>query len=409
MAKILPIKRESDTISPLDKLNWSDRNYSVLNNLICDYGIGGKYYDPQKPPYAVLDWDQTCAHFDVEEAVLHYQVFNFRFKLSKEQFRGILKDDINGVTQLSADYQNLPLSDINNDLINDYNFLYDNFLTGNGSMSFTEIQVTSEYRDFISKILFLYAGYCSTSGITDYYGYPWITYLLAGHTKSGIQIMANEAITAELGNVLKKETLYSPELFESKAGAITVSFNTGLRVLPEMQNLIQTFKRYGIEVFIVSASYKPVVEVIAGIGNYGYHVPSENVIGMELEADSDGKVLPEYKHGWVKTFREGKVEAINRVIKGELGKTWDPLFSAIDSDGDYEMATSFPGMKLTLIWNRVKGGDIGELSQYASDQMDNLNPGYILQGRNENTGLALPCSESILLGSTTLQLLKQHG
>ena len=405
MAKILPIKGEIESVSPLDKLNWSERNYSVLTQLICDYGMGGKYYDDKRPPYAVLDWDQTCAHFDVEEAVLHYQLFNLRFKLSKEQFRTILKDDINGVTQLSAEYQHVILAAINSDLIEDYDFLHDNFSGLSGTMSLAEIILTPQYADFIAKIPFLYAGYCATPGITDYYGYPWITFLLAGHTIAEVQILAKEAITLELGYELAKQTLYSPVTSKVRVNGISVSFNKGLRVLPEMQNLIQTFSGCGIDVFIVSASNKHVVEVFSGLECFGYNIPPENVIGMELETSDDGKLLPEYKHDWVKTFRKGKVEAINRVIKGELGKSRDPLFAAIDSDGDYEMATDFPDMKLVLIWNRIKGGDTGRLCKQAVSEFNTQTPRYILQGRNENTGLAIPCSESILLGSRELQLL----
>ena len=112
--------------------------------------------------------------------------------------------------------------------------------------------------------------------------------------------------------------------------------------------------------------------------------------------------LPE---GWVETFRQGKVEAIEQVIKTGLGKNRDPIFSAGDSDGDYEMLTSFPGMKLTLIWNRVKGGLIGTLCKLAVEQADSSNPRYILQGRNENTGSVIPGSATILLGKTEPQLL----
>jgi hypothetical protein len=174
-----------------------------------------------------------------------------------------------------------------------------------------------------------------------------------------------------------------------------------------MQNLIATFKDNGIEVFIVSASYKPVVEVFSGLKSFGYNVPAENVIAMELATDNAGVILPQYKEGWVKTLRQGKVEAINQVIKTGLGRDWDPLFSAGDSDGDYEMLTAFPDMKLSLIWNRVKGGDIGRLSKQAVDEMHNPSPRFILQGRNENNGMAIPFSETILFGSTEARLLNE--
>ncbi|MFZ4463979.1 MAG: hypothetical protein ACOYN5_09025 [Bacteroidales bacterium] len=389
----------------LDRLNWSDKNFEVLSQLIKDYGVGGNNYDTSKPSYVVLDWDQTCAHFDVEEAVMRFQLFHLRFKLTKEQFAGLFKDEIQGITRFPADYYDLNLADINQDIKNEYNYLYDNYIGPDGTLSFEEIQMTPQYKDFIVKIPVLYEGYCVTPGIEADYAYPWVLFLLAGHTMDEVKVLANEAIAYELGNQLSKQILNSPAGFQTIAGNVSYSYKTGLRVFPEMQNLISTFKDQGIEVFIVSASYKPVVEVFSGIGTYGYNVREQNVIAMELAIDGEGKILPEYKAGWIKTQRQGKVDAINMVIKSGLGKNWDPIFSAADSDGDYEMSTMFPDMKLSLIWNRVKGGDIGKLCKQAVEEMNSEYPRYILQGRNENTGTALPGPESILLGKTEPQLL----
>jgi phosphoserine phosphatase len=399
-------KEESQISNSLDKLNWSERNFLILNQLITDYGIGGKFYNEKDAPYIVLDWDQTCAHLDVEEAVMRYQLFHLRYKMTKDQFRGLLKDNINSVTQFSESFSSIKLDDINQDLIEDYSFFYDNYLGLDGTMTLEQIKLTSQYNDFIAKIPFLYDAYCSTTGIGEDYGYQWVLYLFTGMTKGEVKALATEAIIFELGNQLSKQTLISPTNLQTKAGVVQYSYKTGLRVIPEMQDLISTFEGHGIDVFIVSASYKPVVEVFSGIGTFGYNIPSEKVIGMELELNANGLILPEYKTGWVKTFRQGKVDAINQLIKRILGKKDDPLFASGDSDGDYEMLTSFPDMKLALIWNRVKGGDIGTLCKKAVDEMDSTNPRYILQGRNENTGCVIPCSESILLGKTELQLLK---
>lgn len=398
-------KNEKTISNSLDRLNWSEKNHIALNGFINDYGIGGKYYNPKKSPYAVFDWDQTCAHFDVEEAMMRYQLSHLLFKISKDQFKGLFSEKINGVSQLSSDFQNINLADINQDLINDYNFLYDHFSGLKGTMTLDEIQGTPQYKDFIAKIPFLYDGYCSTPGIGADYGYPWVLYLFSGYTTEEVKAIAKDAISFELSNQLSKQTWQSPADFSTKSGMVSYSFKSGLRIIPEMQNLISTFKNHGIEVFIVSASYKPVVEVFSGIATFGYNVSPENVIAMELATTADGKILPEYKAGWFKTQRQGKVEAINKIIKQGLGKNWDPLFSAGDSDGDYEMLTGFPDMKLSLIWNRVKGGDIGTLCKKAVEEMNSTSPRYLLQGRNENTGVALPASESILFGKTTGQLL----
>ena len=143
---LLPIlndscKRDDSTISnSLDRLNWSDFNLGVLNQFISDNGIGGKNYDRKKPPYVVLDWDQTCAHLDCEEALMRFQLTHLRFKITKSQFAGLLKDEINGVTQLSSDFHNISLKDINADLLNDFTYLSDNHFGMNGDMSLEQIQ-----------------------------------------------------------------------------------------------------------------------------------------------------------------------------------------------------------------------------------------------------------------------------
>jgi phosphoserine phosphatase len=398
---------EYQSCDELDKLNWSERNYKILNQMIKDYGIGGKYYDASETPYIVMDWDQTCAHFDVEEALMRYQLFNLHFKFSEDQFKNFLKDTINGVTQLSENFNNIRLADINADLESDYQFIRDNYQGFNGKMTLEAIKLTPQYNDFSVKMLFLVEGYLDTPGIGMDHAYLWEVYLLTGFTIDEVKAIAQKAISYELANQIGSHTLHSPPGLKTKAGVVSYSFNSGLRVFPEMQNLISTCQGHGIDVYIVSASYKPVVEVFSGVGTYGYNLSPENVIGMELATDASGKIIPEYKAGWVKTVRGGKVEAINKAIKSLPGKNHDPLFAAGDSDGDIEMLTQFQGMKLSLIWNRAKGGEIGKLSKQAVDEMESSNPRFILQGRNENTGMARASSESILLGKTEPVLLKQ--
>lgn len=388
----------------LARMNWSDKNYEVLNNFITDYGIGGKNYDASKPPYVVFDWDQTCGHFDVEEAIMRYQLSHLRFKMTKDQFAGLLKDEIKGVTKLSADYNNTLLKDINADLIADYNYLYDNYEGLAGKMKLEDIQKTPQYNDFIAKVAFLYDGYCDTKGIEADYGYPWVLYLFAGFTEADVQALAKEAIQFELGNKLGKSKWGTPAGFNTKAGPVSYSFKTGLRVYPEMQNLIYALKSNGFDVWIVSASYKPVIQVISG-NDYGYNVPSDRVIAMEL-GEKNGIIQPYYKENYPQTQRMGKVEAIKMIIQDGLGKNYDPLMSAGDSDGDYEMSTEFKDMKLTVVFNRVKGGPIGELSKKSVEQQGEAYPRFILQGRDENTGVFRKSSESILLGKTEPQLLK---
>ncbi|MEI7703169.1 MAG: haloacid dehalogenase-like hydrolase [Deltaproteobacteria bacterium] len=389
----------------LDRLNWSERNHGFLNQLTLDYGPGGPYRVEGRRDYIVLDWDSTTAQFDVQEATTRYQAVHLRYKLTKDQFRALLLDSINGVPRLSEAYGSIPLADIHADLASDYAFLYDHYAGLGGTWTLEAVLATPQWLDFSVKLGFLYEGYAGTPGIGAEYAFPWVTYLLAGHTTSEVKALANEAISRELGAELANRVVSSPAGLPSRAGVVEASFHTGLRVIPEMQDLIATFQANGVDVFIVSASMKAIVEVFGAPGNFGYSIPPENVIAMELAVGPDGILLPRYKPGWVKTYRQGKVEGIRQVIQTGLGRNWDPLLGAGDTDGDYEMLTGFPGMKLSLLWNRVKGGDIGKLCRQAVDEQASTEPRYILQGRDENAGVTIPNSATILLGKTVPQLL----
>ncbi len=389
-----------------DKLSWAERNHELLGRFMNDYGKYGKNYNRSKPPYAVFDWDQTCIFSDVEDALFHFQTEFLRFRMTPQQFRDhILKDTINGITSLSTEYHSIILADIHRDLVADYEYLYHHFSGLAGSLPFEQIRETVQYGDFVARLPFLYDGYCGTSGIGAEYGYPWVLYLLSGYTTAEVRLLTEEAINCELGNKIGTRTWHSPSGYTSCSGEVSYTFRTGLRISPEMQNLISTLAVNGIDVYIVSASYKPVVEVFCGIAKFGYNIPAERVIAMELETDVNGIIQPLYKNGWVRTYGHGKVEAINRVIRTGHGRDWYPLFSAGDSDGDAAMLTGFPDTKLSLIWNRVKGGEIGELCKQAVAEMNSPDPRYILQGRNENTGLTFPSSGSVLYGQTEPKLL----
>jgi phosphoserine phosphatase len=372
-----------------------------------DFGPGGKSRDEARPAYVVLDWDSTTAQFDVEENVQRYQAYNLRYKLTKAQFRALLPGAINGVTRLSAAYGSILLEDIHADIASDYDYLYDSYVGLGGTQALEEVVASPQFQDFLVKLTFVYEAYIGTPGIGADYAYPWVMCLLAGHTVPEVKALAKQAIAYALGRELAKVTLRSPAGLPTRTGVLECTFSDGLRVIPEMQDLVSTFQANGIDVFIVSASFKPIVETFGAPGNFGYSIPPENVIAMELAIDAGGILLPEYKAGWVKTYRQGKVDAITQVIKTGLGRNWDPLLAAGDTDGDYEMLTGFPGMKLSLIWNRVKGGDIGKLCKQAVAEQASPTPRFILQGRDENAGISLPGSASIVIGKTVPQLLAE--
>jgi hypothetical protein len=146
-------------------------------------------------------------------------------------------------------------------------------------------------------------------------------------------------------------------------------------------------------VWVITASFEGTVQSVSEPGAYGYDVPNDHVIGIRLKQDADGKYLPEVddSEGYAITYRQGKADVLNNLV-GQA-----PIFAAGDSDTDFEMMTNFPETKMSLVVNRLKGGDIGSLYSLSLPWAE--MPGrYLLQGRDENKGLWRPGRETVKLG-----------
>jgi phosphoserine phosphatase len=382
----------------LDLMNWAPRNHAALEMLIRQVGKGSPGYNAKKPPYAVIDWDQTSAFQDCQESLLRFQIRQWAFKLTPEGFAALLPAEINGIRTVSIDGRSVGLAEIHADLVTAYQYCQDQLKKG---AALDAVRRTPQYQDFATKLPLAYDAYCQTPGLGAAYGYPWVTYLLAGYTLDDVRALAKASIESALAEPIAEMTWQGPQGFTSQTGPMAFSFRSALRVQPEMQHLMASLGSAGIGVYIVSASLKPVVEAFAGPGQFGYNVPADHVIAMETAVEN-GLLQPRYKPDWVPTFGPGKVTAIRKVL-GHLG---DPVLGAGDSDGDYEMLTGFAGMKLALVFNRLKGGPIGSLCQKAVTEKDKPLPRYLLQGRNEHTGLLIPSMETIGFGKSAPQLVK---
>jgi phosphoserine phosphatase len=384
----------------LDEMSWDPANYKVLAHFLREHGKESTSYDAKKPPYAVFDWDDTSAFHDCGEALFRHQLWNLKFRLDKEQFAVLFKEDFKD-QKAEAGSRRVKLGDVHDDIIADYAYLHDRYCQLGGSWGLGDLRRTPQFQDFVSKMLFLYQAYTDSKEIGPAYSYVWVLYFLPDSTPDEVRDIARAAIKEQLGEALREVTWKGPRKFDSKAGPIDVTFRSGLRVHPEMQDLMASLRGAGIDVYIVTASLKQVVEVFAGKG-FGYNVPADHVLGLELR-EKDGKLTAGYKKDWPRTYGPGKVEAIRSYLKDR----GDPIFAAGDSDGDFEMLSQFKGTKLALILNRLKGGDkIGGLCRKAVEQKDERRPRYLLQGRDENTGLFIPTRETILLGQSRPHLLK---
>src|SRR5262249_36121695 len=219
----------------LDELSWSPRNHEILERLIAENGRGSKAYDPAHPPCAVFDWDLTSAFMDCEEATLRYQLWNLRFKQTPDEWRALFKDEIGGVKKVTLDGKTVELAAIDQDIVEDYAFL-----VGSGK-PVEQLRDERRFRDLIAKVAWLYEAYGDTDGIGTNYSYTWLLFLLSGHTVAETQSLAREAIEANLGAAIEKVTWRAPSDLETKAGPLDHTFLSGLRVHPEMQDLMASF------------------------------------------------------------------------------------------------------------------------------------------------------------------------
>jgi len=383
---------------------WAPATRTAMQKFIDTYGTKGSNYNAAKKPYVVFDWDNTSIMNDTEEALFMYQIQNLSFKLTPEELGKIVTKDVpQGAFNKeynNAAGQSVTIDAVNNDLVNDYTFIYNNYVGMQGTMSLEDIQKTDQYLDFRAKMWYVY------EAIDDKYGskvsYTWVLYFFKNMTTAEVTALAEKSNDYNLGQAIRKETWMSPAALPGEAGVVGDSHTTGLRVTEEIGDLMSTLRSNGFDVYVCTASLEDVVAVFATNPKYGYNVPRENVIGMQLEK-IDNIYQDSYKKGLVPTGEHGKTLGIQRVVAEKRG--YGPIMVAGDSSGDYNMMTEFDNTKRVLLVNRLKNGKFGKLCAEAAAAIGNNDAKFVLQGRNENLGLWNPSEEVIKLGKNTSALL----
>ncbi|ALS03247.1 phosphoserine phosphatase [Enterococcus silesiacus] len=383
--------------SVLETNSWFDKNYQAINNLIKENGVNSKGYDVKNKPYAVFDWDNTTIFNDIGEATFMYQIENLQFKMTPEELEKALKMNIpkdNFKDEWNnSDGNAVNIDKVTSDIVNDYKIIDQSYDGMNGQKKLAEIKDTEEYKDFSTKIRYLYDAIGDT--FSSDISYPWVTYLFTGMTADEVQELTREAIDYSLNLPIEMVTLKSPESLKSEAGQVEVNVQRGIRTIPEMQNLYKILMENGIEVYVCSASYIDVIIPFATEEKYGYEVPTDHIYAMRLVKEKD-VIQTKFDTAYNQTQGDGKTKTIKKYI-AEKHNNNGPILVAGDSAGDVAMLTDFDDMELGLIFNRNKSGDIGELYKKATDK-ESTNPNYLLQGRDENTGKLIPEQASILFG-----------
>lgn len=381
----------------LKKLNWEENIYKAMVDIINEFGKNSINYDERNKPYGIFDWDNTSIFNDVQEGLLIYQLISLKFKMTPNIFRKVITKNI-PKTNFKKKFNNTEGREVNidiivKDIILDYKYLYINYKGFKGDKSLSIIKESNEYKDFISKVLYLYVAIGETFSADI--SYLWIANIITGMTSEEVSMLTEESNDYWLNHRIGKERWTSPKGLKREAGVVSIEFKIGIRIVEEQQNLYNTLMDNGFDVYICSASQIDVVKEFANNPKYGYNIPKENIYAMELIKDKNGVIKPKLNPKYYQTQGEGKVKTIEKFIKHKY--RYDPIIVGGDSDGDVLMLSNFNNTKISLIINRSMGGEIGELCKTALKKMGKGSRRYFLQGRNENTGKYISSNKSILL------------
>lgn len=383
--------------------NWAPATRARIQSVIDANANKGRY--------VVFDFDNTSVIFDVQEALLIYQVEHLILKIDPKDMKAVLETGIPDLTKAigkNADGKDVTVNDVVADLVSDYTWLYNNYKGMKGDKELKYIRAANQYQDFAAKIRFMY------NNLGDYFdhavSYPWVTYLFTGMTPAEVQELAaaSHKYWASYGRYAT-ETWISPIELPGKSGVLSADFITGVTFTDELVDLYHTIAANGIDIYIISAS--PLDTILAANKVMGYGVPEDRVFAMRNKLDANGRYLNKYDYDWggtgkyAQTQGPGKSTIITNFIAPKYSGV-GPLMVFGDSAGDMNMMTDWMDKgdtQLGVLFNRYRKPTSDPLTWKASTeaaaQMGKPDARFVLQGRDENKGQLRPTEYSILLGS----------
>ena len=366
----------------LPRDNWNDKVYEALCNLIETQGVKSECYDASCRPYAVFDFDNTTVMNDISITLMIYQIENLSYGFGPGEafsvFTAWLPDLDTVLTGVG-----LTARQMGERLAEDYKVLYER---KNAGASLDEIHATEEYLDFRARLMALNDGVEYTC---DYGTWClWMPALFSGMSYDSLQSLTKESVT----HWTSQGRIWT-EHWESPDGEVSSDIMKGLVLPKESINLYKALSDNGFDVYICSASLEAIVETMACDPQFGLGLSPENVFGIRLE----GGIGSAFSGDYDQTFLEGKTACIEKLIApSHCGR--QPSLVAGDSNGDYAMLTSFDSLKVGLVIDCGRSGDIAALIESArlEEQSVKKEPArsetewtgsrYVVQGRD----LSLP-------------------
>ena len=313
--------------APIERGGWEEEPYNALCEVLGDKSLRGGY--------AVFDCDNTTVLHDVTHTLMLYQIENLRFSIAPEH------NFLDGLpaTDFVLEGLGVTAEEMGKTLSEEYYALKKEFSD-------------SLYLDFRARLLSMYYA------VSSNYDYAtlclWEPSLAAGFSAEELNALGTESIEYWLakGEVWREDWVSPDGRFRARA-------QKGLVLTDDMKGLYKALKRSKITPYICSASPEWLVEILACEVPDGLRLDPDQVFGLRFLENPDGSWS--YDEDYPQTMRQGKVDCIDSLI-APRHEGREPVIVAGDSSGDLAMLKAYPGMRVGLIMNQFRGGEIEALA-----------------------------------------------
>ncbi|HHB74984.1 MAG TPA: hypothetical protein ENK84_00365 [Desulfobulbus sp.] len=330
-------------------------------------------------PVAVFDFDGTCIFNDIGKAVFEFQLDHFLFRHHIESFAALFP-------QWAGALDGIPMAKIREQLIGLYREL--------SSLTSKRIPAITTLRPAWKKFKVLFLWYINAARRNPLLGPEYtltlLTRLLAGYTVAEVGRMTiqalQKALDANVGEVIHSIRFAPP------IGTISVTMHQGIRVYPEMIDLMTGLNESGIRCVVISASSQWVVE--HALEYLGFPVEREDVYGIRVKLNEQGVLKTCPADDYPITYRMGKRQVLENLVSGT------PILVAGDAETDYEMLTM--PVPVRFIIDHGGKGLIRELIN---------TPGYLVQAVDRRKGAfrssgEKPPIQSVIIAAILQKLLQ---
>ncbi|XJS10139.1 hypothetical protein ACF3NG_08330 [Aerococcaceae bacterium WGS1372] len=378
-----------------EQKNWEPFLYKRLNQLIEEFK-SNDVVDMKDRSYVVFDFDNTSVIGDIEDNLMVYMMDHLLYRLSPADFRRILiSEDFDMNTVLNERYPQATPLNLANDIVYYYETLYDLY---SKDQKDREALLTDEnYLAFKSKLRFYYTHV--NSQFNRQPARPWLTYWFQGYTAAELQALTIDMLKEMTQKQTERMTYTTPASHAGEAGIVESQFISGLKAPEELKDLYKAFQEKNIIPYIVSASP---VDVVVQASQYFFQVDRQYVRGMNYQFDEHNKIVARMNEDSPITKKDGKTETILTTI-ANIHNGQQPIALFGDSMGDYHMMTELKEVKVNVLFNCLNQDKTVSLKAIASNQYNDDQATYLIQGRDENTLSLIPSTHSRLLNQTDLK------